>query len=152
MKTILVTTDLSQESTTAFKLALELAAKFNSQIILLAVIEDLSQAAVVYAMDFPVLPDPEVQKQVVERVKRELAQIHQKHFSAVKCEAIVREARGPVHTEILKTAQEHQAELIVIATHGRTGLSRLLIGSVTERVVREAKCPVLTVPSPAPAS
>ena len=147
MKKILVTTDLSSESSTAFKWAADLAQTFKCPIVLLAVIEDLSQAAVVYAMDFPVLPDPEVQKQVLTKVREELAQIRQQHFSTLQCEPIVREARGPVHTEILSTASEAGADLIVIATHGRTGLSRLLIGSVTERVVREAKCPVLTVPS-----
>ena len=48
---------------------------------------------------------------------------------------------------IVDTARKLSADLIVIGTHGRTGLSRLMIGSVAERVVRTAPCPVLTVPS-----
>ncbi len=50
---------------------------------------------------------------------------------------------------ILEVAKEAQAGLIVMGTHGRTGLARLLLGSVAERVLREAACPVLTVKGPA---
>jgi nucleotide-binding universal stress UspA family protein len=59
-------------------------------------------------------------------------------------------ARGVLRTgaaaaEIAKTATEEDAGLIVVGTHGRTGLNRLVIGSVAERVVRIAPCPVLTI-------
>lgn len=53
---------------------------------------------------------------------------------------------GPVVGEILSAADEMQADLIVIGTHGTSGFERLLLGSVTEKVLRKAKCPVLTVP------
>jgi nucleotide-binding universal stress UspA family protein len=52
---------------------------------------------------------------------------------------------GVPHAEIVKTAQDEAAEMIVVGTHGRSGLERLLLGSVAERVVRLAPCPVLTV-------
>ncbi|HPF39296.1 MAG TPA: universal stress protein [Phycisphaerae bacterium] len=55
---------------------------------------------------------------------------------------------GDPAREVLKLAETAQAELIVMGTHGRTGLSRLLMGSVAEQVVREADCPVLTVKLP----
>lgn len=55
---------------------------------------------------------------------------------------------GPTVDEILKAAQDTSADLIVIGTHGRTGLPHVLLGSVAERVVRHAPCPVLTVRSP----
>ncbi len=58
---------------------------------------------------------------------------------------------GVVHTTILRHASTLPADLLVMGTHGRSGFSRLLLGSVTERVVRHAPCPVLTVP-PAPAT
>ena len=51
--------------------------------------------------------------------------------------------------EILRFAEERDADMIVLGTHGRTGLSRLLMGSVAEAVVRGAKCPVLTIKQPA---
>lgn len=55
---------------------------------------------------------------------------------------------GRPHDEIVKLAEELKADLIVMGTHGRTGLAHLLVGSVAERVVRSSKCPVLTVPQP----
>jgi nucleotide-binding universal stress UspA family protein len=55
---------------------------------------------------------------------------------------------GPAALEILEAAHEHGADIIVIATHGETGWRRLVFGSVTESVVRQARCPVLAVPSP----
>jgi len=59
---------------------------------------------------------------------------------------VVREVKiGTPYRTIIETAEEEKVDLIVMATHGRTGLSHLLIGSVAERVVRTAPCPVLTV-------
>jgi hypothetical protein len=55
---------------------------------------------------------------------------------------------GDAVTEILRVAEEAPADLIVLGTHGRTGLARLLMGSVAEQVVRRAPCPVLTVKAP----
>jgi nucleotide-binding universal stress UspA family protein len=55
----------------------------------------------------------------------------------------------PLH-QIIETAKAHQVDLIVMGTHGRTGLSQVLLGSVAERVVRLAPCPVLVVRQPAP--
>lgn len=70
--------------------------------------------------------------------------------SQVSCEH--RLVMGDPATEIVKVADDEQADMIVIGTHGRTGLSRLLMGSVAEQVVRRAKCPVLTVKHPVTAA
>jgi nucleotide-binding universal stress UspA family protein len=59
---------------------------------------------------------------------------------------------GDAATEILRLAQETKCAVIVLGTHGRTGLARLLMGSVAEQVVRRAHCPVVTVKTPLPAS
>jgi nucleotide-binding universal stress UspA family protein len=56
--------------------------------------------------------------------------------------------RGMPATEIVRLAEEHEVQMIVMGTHGRSGLGRLLMGSVAEAVVRRASCPVLTVKSP----
>jgi nucleotide-binding universal stress UspA family protein len=55
---------------------------------------------------------------------------------------------GDPAEEILRYAERHPIDLIVVGTHGRTGMSRLLLGSVAERVVRGVRCPVLVVPAP----
>jgi nucleotide-binding universal stress UspA family protein len=64
----------------------------------------------------------------------------------VKCKAVL--ATGSVYQCIANTARQMKADLIVVGTHGRTGLSHVLLGSVAERVVQTAPCPVLTVRSP----
>lgn len=85
-----------------------------------------------------------------------------KHEATRQLDALVQEAKGrrpgvhgalregPTVDEILKAAEETSADLIVIGTHGRTGLPHVLLGSVAERVVRSAPCPVLTVRSKGP--
>lgn len=148
MKRILVTTDLSEESQVAFEPARELAQAFDGTVELLAVIEDPAQAALMYALDFPVLPGPEVQEQLREKVRSDLNQYVEKFFKGIKVKAHIKEADEPVHSAIIHFAEEHDCTLTIIATHGRTGISRLLIGSVAERVVRESTRPVLTIPSP----
>ncbi len=59
---------------------------------------------------------------------------------------------GDPATEILRVAKDTKADLIIMGTHGRTGMGRLLMGSVAEQVLRRANCPVLTVKTPAPES
>lgn len=146
MKTLLVTTDLSSESTKAFPVAVEIARSFGSKVILIAVVEDPTQVAFAYAMDFPVYPDPTVHQQVIKKVAGDLQELLVKHFAEVQSEAMVVEAAGSVAGEITASAQALHADMIIMASHGRSGLSRLLIGSVAERVIREAGCPVLSVP------
>ncbi len=147
MKKILVTTDLSKASLGAIEAAKTFARTTAAEIILLCVVEDPSQAAMAYALDFPVLPDPQVQRDLLHRLQRELQSIARSSFGDVVVTTEVLEASGPVHSAVLAFAKEHQVDLIVIATHGRTGVRHLLIGSVTERLVRESHCPVLVVPA-----
>jgi nucleotide-binding universal stress UspA family protein len=79
----------------------------------------------------------------------ELAEkLHQLAVSHANLHVEHRLERGDAATEILRVAQEDRTDLIVIGTHGRTGLGRLLKGSVAEQVVRKAPCPVLTVKVP----
>ena len=146
MKTIVVTTDLSDESKVAFEPSRSLAKVFNAQIILLAVIEDPAQAAMVYALDLEVLPDPVVQKQILQRVRADLQDLSQRYFQDILCDVCAIEASSPTHREIINFAKSRSADLIVMATHGRTGLVHMLIGNITEKVVRESHCPVLTIP------
>ena len=148
MKKIVVTTDLSDQSKVAFPVAAKLAQTFGSEIVLLAVIEDPSQAALNYALEFPVFPNPDIREQLTNKIRTDLQKLSEANFATIKCGVSVREAKGAVHHEIIACAREHTADLIVIATHGRSGLKRMLIGSVAEKVVREAACPVLTVPGP----
>jgi len=147
MKNILVTTDLSDGSVQAFALAKEIAQALNGTIMLLAIVEDPAQAAFTYAMDFPVYPDPKIHQQMITKVKEDLAALAAKHFAGAKVETIVSEAVGSVAIEVCEVAKRRAAYMVVMSTHGRSGLKRILVGSVTERVIRESPCPVLVVPS-----
>lgn len=147
MPAILVTTDLSKESLVALEHVKSIAQRDQSKVFLLCVVEDSSHAAMAYALDFPVLPDPQLQRDLAARLQRELQAIAAKYLSGLNTHVEVLEAVNPVHTEILTFAERNQIDLIVMATHGRMGIKHLLIGSVTERVVRESRCPVLVVPA-----
>lgn len=147
MKNIIITSDLSDESAKAFPVALELAQALKSTLTLLAIVEDPAQAAFAYAMDFPVYPDPRIHEQVIKKVKDDLSVMAQKHFAGFAVETVVCEAIGSVAIEICEVAKRRSASMIVISSHGRSGLQRILVGSVTERVIREAPCPVLVVPN-----
>lgn len=147
MQKILITTDLSEESKEAFPLARELATLSKSTIELLAVVEDPAQAALMFALDFPVLPEREVIEQLKEKVEQDLREIANTSFQDLPVQCSVIDGVGAVHDTIIEFAKERGVDLVIMATHGRTGISRLLIGSVAERVVRECPLPVLTVPS-----
>ena len=146
MKTILVTTDLSDESKVAFTSAAEIAKALGARILLVAVVEDLAQSAILSGLDFPMIPDPDTQKALTAKIALELSELKQTYFKSFDCETSVVQAHGPVHSEIVSLADQKGVAMIVLSSHGRTGLTRLLIGSVAEKIVREANCPVLTVP------
>ncbi|RMD85243.1 MAG: universal stress protein [Candidatus Dadabacteria bacterium] len=146
MDKILLTTDLSQESKEAISIAAELARKFGASVEILTVLEDPAQAAMAYALEFPVFPDVEIQKQVVEKIRKELDKIVSEEFEGIAASAHVVEAKGPVHAEIRDYAKNNSVDLIVIASHGHSGIKSLLMGSVAERVAKSADCPVLIVP------
>jgi universal stress protein A len=75
--------------------------------------------------------------------EQELAKLEQQHLSDIEHEALLR--LGHPAEEVIKAEHEFGIDLVVMATHGRTGVSHLVLGSVAERVVRESVCPVLTI-------
>lgn len=147
MKHIILTTDLSNEATAAFPVAKQLAKAFEAKIELLTIVEDLTQAAVMYALDYPVRPSQEIVEQFMERVQSDLGEIAENEFTENEVSCTLLEANGSVPSTIREHATSQGADLIIMSTHGQAGkLSKIFIGSVAERVVREAPCPVLTVP------
>jgi nucleotide-binding universal stress UspA family protein len=133
---ILVPVDFSESSEPALKFAAKLAAGFKAELSLLHVIEpclptgDLALDLARMRIDFK----KGAQRRLEELLKR----------CSMACRAVVR--AGSPSQQILEEAEEIGADLIVIGTHGRTGLPHLLIGSVAERVLRLAYCPVLVLP------
>lgn len=142
IRKILCPTDFSEPSYEAIKIAGELAYHFGAELCLLHVVPPVP---VLPMGDGPSAFDVSLYEQELETAsKRTLSEIiNHLEWDELRGRLIV--LRGNAADEIIRTAREENADLIVIATQGRTGLDRLLFGSVAEKVVRLARCPVLTV-------
>ncbi len=139
---ILHPTDFSEHSEHAFHLACSLARDHGANLIV------LHAWAPPTAMAFgEVLPDPATESEY-EEAAAELGRMRPLNDDMLIVQRI--EEGDPVSV-ILRVAEERCADLIVMGTHGRTGIRRLLMGSVAEQVVRRAACPVVTVKNPVPA-
>lgn len=143
-QTILVPVDFSEDSLRAVDHAVDLVARLDGKLILLYVVEPVYYAtpADMYATSPNLALLLDEQRKVG---KEQLARLE---------ESLRKKAKGGVRTllktgspaqVIVDTAKQQRATMIVMATHGRTGLAHVLLGSVAERVVRLAECPVLTV-------
>lgn len=142
---ILVPTDFSKFSEAALKYAAAFADKFGAEIHLLHVAQDLA----LFIPDMvtvtpPLVPTIEqITSAATEAFERLVRENHLEKFTIHRA---VRE--GPPFSEIVRYAKEKEIDLIVMGTHGRGALAHMLLGSVTEKVVRKAPCPVLTVRHP----
>jgi universal stress protein A len=138
---ILAPTDFSEFSRQAIDYAFELAQTFGAKLLLLHVIE-------LPAYPIEGFVPPSIGTTLSEDLERQasldLAQVLPK-AQDTKVEVIRLVVVGTPYRKIVEVAEEEKLDLIVMATHGRTGLSHLVMGSVAERVVRTAPCPVLTI-------
>lgn len=138
LKTILHPTDFSPTSERAWKVAASLARDYGAKLILLHV----TDAPVVVYGEGIVPPNPVEHR---ETARQMLEEIHPPE-GALPIERLLLE--GDIVWEILRTAAERSCDAIVLGTHGRSGVGRLLMGSVAEQVLRKAPCLVLTVRNP----
>ena len=132
---ILVATDFSEPSRAALKLATSLARDADARLLICHV----APPEFVYGSDemdtFAVPFENPGVRQMLEETRPDDAQVPCEHHLLV----------GNPSAEIVRFADEHNVDLIVLGTHGRTGAIRLLMGSIAEAVVRKATCPVLTI-------
>ena len=137
---IIMTTDLSDLSLLAIEPALAMARLFEAEIILVHVVEDRIPPFLEGLLD----PDDMTQETRVSHGTEKLQAFGDRHLGdAVPWRAVV--GSGTPHEQIIRLADEHDAGIIVMATHGSGPLEHVFIGSTTERVVRQSPCPVLTV-------
>lgn len=142
LKRILVPVDFSEHSTQALKYGCALAEKFSAELHLLHVMQDLVAMVPEPGLAFP--PPGNYMEELKVSADTALQKLPDPDWS-VPC-AVVRATRqGPPFLEIVRYARESEIDLIVLGTHGRSGLAHVLMGSVAEKVVRKAPCPVLTV-------
>jgi nucleotide-binding universal stress UspA family protein len=146
-KTILAPTDFSSCSRHAIEHALGLATRYGAEVVLLNVYElptGLLPTTMVPGEGGALLP---LREYLVAESRRQLLPwVEELQRAGVTVHPQV--AEGRASEAILRAADELNADLVVMGTHGRTGLGRMLIGSVTEQVIRHARCPVYVVREP----
>ena len=134
--------DFSDASRAAMEVAADLARRFGAELVLL------------HAYPIPGYTFPDGSVVASPKMMQDLADQAQKHLEEWRADAekltggprvTAEKAVGEPAAEILEAARDARADLIVMGTHGRTGLEHALMGSIAERVVRRAHCPVLTV-------
>jgi nucleotide-binding universal stress UspA family protein len=141
---ILVAIDFSDNSSYAFDYALSLARQYDSELLLLHVINEPVDLRGFYV---PHISFEQLEKEIaagaaimMEKFCQEKMADFQNYKTSI--------ATGTPFDEIIRKANEIEASLIVIGTHGRTGIDHIIFGSTAERVVRGATCPVLTIRLP----
>jgi nucleotide-binding universal stress UspA family protein len=143
LRLVLVSTDFSEYGDAALPHAFRFAKDHGASVVMVHVLDARPTPNPLYAHYYPI-PTPEQTRQAEAKTREALRErIPQEFPDSDRVETLV--AHGAPAPEILRIAEEKKASLIVIATHGRTGLLRLALGSVAERVIREAPCPVLVV-------
>ena len=140
LKTILVPTDFSDYAEHAYKWALGLAADCKAKVVLFHATPTMSHLAFPESVYYPDLARMEGEM-IADAEKRVAEFMAKKGTSAVPVETRV--ALGEAVWEICRMAEREHADLFIMGSHGRTGLSHVVLGSVAERVVRHAPCPVL---------
>lgn len=144
IKRILVPVDFSDPSLRALDYAIEFSRPLKSHLILLHVVEPVyyPMAADMYGVGLDL---SNVYEDIERAARAQLSRLAGKlRVRRVAVRTLL--SLGTAHQVIVESAKKLKADLIIMATHGRTGLSHVLMGSVAERVVRTAACPVLTVP------
>jgi len=145
IKKVLVPIDFSDYSKSSLKYAVNFAKNFNASLVLVYVVEP-----VIYPPDFSMgqIAIPAAGIEMGKRAKEELNKLAEKEIpSDLNVKKIIK--TGKPFVEIVETAAEEDVDLIIIATHGHTGVEHILFGSTAEKVVRKAPCPVLTLREPA---
>lgn len=145
---ILVPTDFSDPSDAALNYGRELARTFGASLHVLHVLDDAEMRGVVgagYIGPSPTLPQREqlIEQGVCDRLDDLFEESDRRQLNA-HVKAVIGEPVG----EILRYAQEQKIDLVIMGTHGRTGIAHMILGSVAEHVVRKSSCPVLTVHGP----
>lgn len=140
-KTILFATDFSESSEHAFTYALTLARKFESR---LGIIHVINEPVDLRGFYVPHISFDKLEEEIVQgawKLMEKFCRDHSKDFAGIETYVVP----GIPYDEIIKKAVEIDAGLVVVGTHGRTGLDHVLFGSTAEKVVRKSPVPVMTI-------
>ncbi|MEA1946769.1 MAG: universal stress protein [Thermodesulfobacteriota bacterium] len=140
IKKILCPVDFSEISANALEYAVFLASHHHTDLLLLHVVEHLHEFDHYQILVFT---PQELTEKMEKQAYEELCKLTEPIKKTIKVETVIRQ--GKAFVEIIREAKEKDMDMIVMGSHGRTGISHMLIGSVAEKVVRKAHCPVLIV-------
>ncbi len=150
---ILVPTDFSAGSELAYDHALDVARRRGADLVVLHVVEEFTDYSLLYSDFFPYQKPvqdfyEQAKERAKERIEKSLSEFSEAHPESASTghKAIV--ATGPPSNAIIRAVEAESIDLIVIATHGRSGIAHALLGSTAEKVIRRAPCPVLVVRQP----
>lgn len=140
LKEVLVPVDFSEPSRKSIQYAVVFAQQFGARLTLLHVVEPLS-----YPPDFAVVPllPPDAEDARIRELTRQLQQLAEKLGPGIETQPVV--TSGRPWQGITEYAAANNTDLIIVSTHGYTGIKHVLLGSVAEKIVRHAPCPVLVV-------
>ena len=141
IKKIVLPTDFSEPSYAAIEPALELAEHFSARIFVVHVVAPVPIIPGTTAP--PAVDIPEMLNEIKRSSEKAIEELIKERLTGVEAGYYV--VQGKPAEEIISVAAKESADLIVISTHGESGLQRLVAGSVAEKVARLADCPVLTV-------
>ena len=146
LKRILLPTDFSGCANYALPYAAAIARAVGATIICVHVVEPIVPAVGYSGLAEP-MPIADMSEQLEDSAERELPQFAEcDDFHGLRIEEVI--VHGDAAAEIVRVASEQNVDLIVVSSHGRTGLGRIIFGSTAEAVVRHASCPVLVVKPP----
>lgn len=141
---IMFPTDFSDNSNYAFDYALDLAKKFGARLYILHVIHELIDTTGFYV---PNISLDQLQNDLVKGAEEMMDRFIKEKMGDFK-DYETMNIIGLPHIEVMNVAKDKGIDMIVMGTHGRTGIDRVLFGSTAEKVVKKAPCPVLTVRRP----
>jgi nucleotide-binding universal stress UspA family protein len=139
----LVPIDLSEYANQALDYAVNLAGKLDAHLMLLHVIQSISLGGVDMGVTLPYTYAQDLEAEIMQSMESALTRV-----TAAGLEGEIVVVHGIPFHEIIETAKTRQVDLIIMGTHGRTNLQYVLLGSVAEKVVRLAPCPVLVARQP----
>lgn len=142
IKRILVPTDFSEPGRIALKYAVEFAVQFGAAVDLMHVVESVPASALLSYR-----PIDELKASLRAQAEDDMEKLHSEwseHNFPVRKVVV----DGHPFVEIVRHAKDNQTDLIIMGTHGRGAIAHMMLGSVTEKVIRKAPCPVLTVRDP----
>ncbi len=144
IKSILFPTDFSEGSAQALQYAVDMSKRYGAKLYVIHVIYDIAKATGWYV---PHVSMDEMYKDIQEGAKKELERFGVEELAGVK--NVERKVMtGVPHEEIINFVSANKIDLIIMGTHGRKGIDKILFGSTAAQVVRHAPCPVLTVRLP----